>query len=262
MTASHTPTVAIVGRPNVGKSTLFNRLVGKRRAITLKQPGVTRDPIAEEVCWDDQRLRLVDTGGIGGEREIELAARVHEHTLSSVRGADLVVALFDARAGLNPLDSDTVDLLSKVGVPTIFAANKVDGNKQENAPVEFCRLGIDVPLPISAEHNIGIRALRERILDELSALKAEAGSDLKKFQTGLYRILGSLVQEKYGVNPSEASEADLPVALRNAGLAEVRVEKIAGWLIRAQKAKYSPVEAAPGETIRLESEIRTFFEDT
>ena len=101
-----------------------------------------------------------------------------------------------------------------------------------------------------------------RFLDELSALKAEAGSDLKKFQTGLYRILGSLVQEKYGVNPSEASEADLPVALRNAGLAEVRVEKIAGWLIRAQKAKYSPVEAAPGETIRLESEIRTFFEDT
>ena len=99
-----TPLVAIVGRPNVGKSTLFNRLIGKRRAITLDTPGITRDPIVEEVVWEGRRLRLVDTGGLEGEADISLAQQVHEHTVRAIGGADLVVVLFDAREGLRPRD--------------------------------------------------------------------------------------------------------------------------------------------------------------
>jgi GTP-binding protein len=167
-------TVAIVGRPNVGKSTLFNRLVGRRRAITLDTPGVTRDPITAEVEWDGTTLRIVDTGGLGGEAEIALAERVHEHTLRSVRDADLIVVVFDARAGVNPLDRDTVELLQRTRIPILYVANKCDGPRQEDAAAEFCSLGIDPPLAVSAEHGAGIGELRERILSALPAASKAA----------------------------------------------------------------------------------------
>jgi GTP-binding protein len=162
-----TPTVAIVGRPNVGKSTLFNRLVGRRRSITLDTPGVTRDPITADVEWDGRCLRIVDTGGLGGETEIALADRVHEHTVRSVDDADLIVAVFDARAGVSPLDRETVDLLERTGLPILYVANKCEGPRQDEAAADFCSLGIDTPLTVSAEHGAGIGELRERILAAL-----------------------------------------------------------------------------------------------
>jgi GTPase len=171
--SSETPIVAIVGRPNVGKSTLFNRLVGRRRSITLDTPGVTRDPITADVEWDHRRLRVVDTGGLGGETEISLADRVHEHTLSSVGEADLIVAVFDARAGVSPLDRETVDLLQRTGLPILYVANKCDGPRQDEAAADFCSLGIDTPLTVSAEHGAGIGELRESILAALPPAPAE-----------------------------------------------------------------------------------------
>jgi len=167
------PTVAIVGRPNVGKSTLFNRLVGRRRSITLDTPGVTRDPISADVEWGGRRLRIVDTGGLGGETEIALADRVHQHTLRSVSGADLIVVVFDARAGASPLDRETVDLLQRTGLPILHVANKCDGPRQEEAAADFCSLGIDMPLAVSAEHGVGITEMKERILASLPATPGE-----------------------------------------------------------------------------------------
>jgi len=169
------PTVAIVGRPNVGKSTLFNRLVGRRRSITLDTPGVTRDPISADVEWSGRRLRIVDTGGLGGETEIVLAARVHEHTLRSVAGANLIVVVFDARAGASPMDRETVDLLQRTGLPVLHVANKCDGPRQEDAAADFCSLGIDTPLAVSAEHGVGITELKERILAALPVTRAVLG---------------------------------------------------------------------------------------
>jgi GTP-binding protein len=160
-------TVAIVGRTNVGKSTLFNRLVGRRRSITLDTPGVTRDPISEEAVIDGRRLRIVDTGGLGGEAELKLADRVHEHTLRSVQDADLIVVVFDARMGVTPLDRETVELLVRLKVPLLFVANKCDGPAVEEASVEFCALGIDPPLPVSAEHGLGVGELKDAILAAL-----------------------------------------------------------------------------------------------
>ena len=165
--ATAVATVAIVGRTNVGKSTLFNRLVGRRRSITLDTPGVTRDPISEEAVIEGRRLRIVDTGGLGGEAELTLADRVHEHTLRSVQDADLIVVVFDARAGVTPIDRETVELLVRLKVPLLFVANKCDGPAVENTSVEFCALGIDPPLPVSAEHGLGVGELKDAILAAL-----------------------------------------------------------------------------------------------
>ncbi len=162
------PRVVILGRPNVGKSTLFNRLVGRRRSITLNTPGVTRDPITADVRWDGRHLQLVDTGGLSGEREIELAEGVHAHTVNSLRGADLAIVLFDVRAGVSPIDRETVALIDRLGVPAVFAANKAESSDSETAVLDFCRLGIDSPLPVSAEHGLGVAALRERVLERLN----------------------------------------------------------------------------------------------
>jgi GTP-binding protein len=157
--------LAIVGRPNVGKSTLFNRLLGRRRAITLDEPGITRDPIVEPMDLEGMPLDLVDTGGLGGEADIALADRVHEHTVRAIGASDILIVLFDARSGLGPLDRDTVDLVSRSGLPAIYVANKGEGRASEDTALEFCALGIDPPLVISAEHGHGISELRSMIAD-------------------------------------------------------------------------------------------------
>ncbi|MBI5505617.1 MAG: ribosome biogenesis GTPase Der [Deltaproteobacteria bacterium] len=158
--------VAIVGRPNVGKSTLFNRLIRKRRAITLDTPGITRDPIAEPVTWDGIALELVDTGGLGGEADIDLADLVHQHTVRAIAGSELLVVLFDVREGLSPLDRETVELVSRSRVPAIYVCNKSEGRAAEDAALEFCALGIDPPMLVSAEHGLGITELHLAILEQ------------------------------------------------------------------------------------------------
>jgi GTPase len=155
--------VAIVGRPNVGKSTLFNRLLGRRRAITLDQPGITRDPIIEPVDWEGLPIDLVDTGGLRGEAEITLADRVHEHTVRAIGASDILVVLFDVKTGLSPLDRETVDLVTKSGLPAVYVANKGEGRASEATALEFCALGIDPPMVISAEHGHGTSDLRSAI---------------------------------------------------------------------------------------------------
>ncbi len=177
METSQLPRVAIVGRPNVGKSTLFNRLLRRRRAITLDVPGVTRDAVGETVDWDGRQVRLVDTGGLGGESDIVLASQVHEHTLKVISASDLLIVLLDARSGLNPLDRETVELVMASGKPAVFVANKADGSAQHDSLSEFCELGIDPPLGVSAEHGIGITELKMAVSQLLQDAEDRASSD-------------------------------------------------------------------------------------
>ncbi len=176
--------VAIVGRPNVGKSTLFNRILGHRRAITLDQPGITRDPIVEPLDWDGLPIDLVDTGGLRGEAEIALADRVHEHTVRAIGASDILVVLFDVKTGLSPLDRETVDLVIKSGLPAVYVATKGEGRASETTALEFCALGIDAPLVISAEHGHGISELRSQIEEIAEGLierrEPVAGADLEE----------------------------------------------------------------------------------
>jgi len=155
------PMVAIVGRPNVGKSTLFNRLVGERRAIVDDMPGVTRDRNYAEAQWSDRKFLLVDTGGMETDSVDQLERSVQAQSRLAVVEADVVVFLFDGKDGLNPLDRGAVDELRRSNKPIFFAVNKLDSQRRGDNLYEFFALGLDRLYAISAEHGLGISELMD-----------------------------------------------------------------------------------------------------
>jgi GTP-binding protein len=169
------PVVAIVGRPNVGKSTLFNRLVGERKAIVDDTPGVTRDRNYAEAEWDGRRYLLVDTGGIESESADDLERSVQAQSRQALAEADAIVFLFDGKGGLNPLDREVVDRLRGAGKPTFFAVNKLDSQRREANLYEFFALGLDPLYAISAEHGLGIAELMDQVIAGLSTDASAAG---------------------------------------------------------------------------------------
>jgi GTP-binding protein len=146
------PTIAIVGRPNVGKSTLFNRLVGRRTAIVRDVPGVTRDRLYGLVSQGRWQATVVDTGGFDPSGVEPLIEGVRRQVLAAVDEADLVLFVVDARAGLTALDLELGRTLRRTGRPVVLVANKVDGGNSEAFTPELYRLGFGEPWPVSAEH--------------------------------------------------------------------------------------------------------------
>lgn len=157
------PIVAIVGRPNVGKSTLFNRLAGKRQAIVEDKPGVTRDRIYAECSWDDHRFLLIDTGGFDPGSKFPLQRQIAFQVEEAIQEADIILFLMDGQEGLLPGDCEIADLLRKAAKPVFFVVNKIDGEKQEDRQFEFYALGIAPLFTISAEHGRRIGDLMEEI---------------------------------------------------------------------------------------------------
>ena len=162
------PVVALVGRPNVGKSTLFNRLSRRRKAVVDNTPGVTRDRNFAQVKWQGSPFLLVDTGGIDPSEKEGIVGRVQEQTRLAIAEADLVVFLFDGKEGLNPADAQAVDLLRRSDTPVFFAINKIDGDKQELTSNEFYTLGLTSFFPISAAHGRGVSDLLDTVVKTFS----------------------------------------------------------------------------------------------
>ncbi len=165
------PIVAIVGRPNVGKSRLFNRFVRSARSIVADQPGVTRDRIYADTTLDgvreDREIVLVDTGGFDPASEDPIMRGVVEQTQLAIDEADVIVFMVDGRAGLMPEDHDIAKLLRKNGKPMVLAVNKVDGPKQDTLMHEFHRMGIEDMFPISAAHGRNVGELAEHVVELL-----------------------------------------------------------------------------------------------
>lgn len=162
------PLVAIVGRPNVGKSTLFNRFVGRRMAIVDDQAGVTRDRLFGEARCGGRVFRIVDTGGIEIDSSDTLLAGVRQQTQAAIDEADLVLFLLDSASGLTPPDEEVAQLLRRAGKPTLAAANKVDCPQHEARVAELYALGFDHILPVSAEHANGFSDLVDAIIERLN----------------------------------------------------------------------------------------------
>ncbi len=148
--------VAIVGRPNTGKSTLFNRLTHTRKAIVDPTPGVTRDRNYGEVTWDGKEFTLVDTGGFEPDSTGELVSKMGQQTHLAMEEADAVIFLMDGRAGLTPADHEGVGRLRKMEKTVFYVVNKIDGPEHEDLAMDFYRLGLDTVHTISAEHGYGI----------------------------------------------------------------------------------------------------------
>lgn len=155
------PLVAIVGRPNVGKSTLFNRIAGGRRALVDDLPGVTRDRNYAQVTWEGRSFTLVDTAGFVAGDESSLEEQTRQQILLAVEEADIILFLADAKFGLHPEDTSLVNLLRKTSKPRFFAVNKIDSRAQERNMTDFFELGVDRIYPVSAAHGYGIESLME-----------------------------------------------------------------------------------------------------
>ncbi len=158
------PTVAIIGRPNVGKSTLFNRLVGKRLALVDDQPGVTRDRREGDAELLGVPFRIIDTAGFEDEDAASLPGRMRVQTEAAVREADVALFMIDARAGITPLDEEVARWVRSSGTPVVLLANKVEGRAAEPGVHEAMALGLGDPVPFSAEHGEGIADLFEALL--------------------------------------------------------------------------------------------------
>ena len=169
------PLVAIVGRPNVGKSTLFNRLSRARRAIVDDQPGVTRDRNYNQVTWRRHGFVLVDTGGLEPDERDGLKGRILRQTLTAVDEADVIVFLLDGRTGPTPLDTAAAELLRQSPKPVFHAVNKLDTGPRESDLYEFYRLGVDRLFPLSAEHGLGVADLMQEVVDALPQGRPGAG---------------------------------------------------------------------------------------
>ena len=167
------PTVAVVGRPNVGKSTLFNRLVGQRLALVDDRPGVTRDRREGEVRLAGLHFRVVDTAGLEDAAADSLTGRMRAQTEAAIADADAVMFLIDARAGILPADRPFADLVRRTGVPVVLVANKAEGGAGLAGAYEAFSLGLGDPIPLSAEHGEGLGDLA----DALAAVLPEADEE-------------------------------------------------------------------------------------
>jgi GTP-binding protein len=223
------PLVAVVGQPNVGKSTLFNRLIGQRRSIVGDEPGITRDRIYGEVEWSGERFSIVDTGGIIPDDDAGIPAEIFKQAGFAIDDAQAIIWVVDARAGLTPLDEELAKLLRATGKRVLVAANKSERARVEAEAGEFYRFGFEEVFPVSAEQGIGLGDLLDALVKDL---KFEI-SDLK------FQISDS--------KASEISKRELRLAI--IGRPNVGKSSLLNRLIGEERVIVSPVAGTTRDAI-------------
>ncbi|EHI98417.1 GTP-binding protein engA [Clostridium sp. DL-VIII] len=171
------PIVAIVGRPNVGKSTLFNRLAGKRISIVQDTPGVTRDRVYAEAEWLNYSFTMIDTGGIEPERDDIIVKQMRRQANIAIETADVIVFIVDGKEGLTPADNEVAAMLRKSKKPVVLVVNKVDSLKEEDNAWEFYNLGIGDPVTISASQGLGLGDMLDKVVENIDKSVYEEEED-------------------------------------------------------------------------------------
>ena len=228
--AAALPLVAVVGQPNVGKSTLFNRLIGQRRSIVGDEPGITRDRIYGEVEWAGSRFSIVDTGGIIPDDDAIIPANIFKQAGFAIDDAQAIVWVVDARLGLTPLDEELARLLRATGKRVLVAANKSEGARVEAEAAEFYRFGFEEVFPVSAEQGIGLGELLDALVKDLESENSNLNSESE--------ILNLR---------SEVSERELRLAI--VGRPNVGKSSLLNRLIGEERVIVSPVAGTTRDAI-------------
>lgn len=234
------PLIAIVGRPNVGKSTLFNRLVGGRPALVHDSPGLTRDRRYGEFEYFARHIRVVDTGGLDPAAETEvIGAGIHRQARAALGEADGIILVVDARAGITPLDQEVVIMLRKLGKPVLVAANKIDSSKTDELVHELHALGMGEPHAISAAHGRGVDDLVQAVVDTLGIepnLEEPEEEDFGPQDVG---------EEEEGAPPMSSTQLDRPLRIAFVGKPNAGKSSLVNRLLGAER---SLVHDVPGTT--------------
>lgn len=199
---SSRPVVAIVGRPNVGKSALFNRLLGRRQALVEEVPGTTRDRLYGEVTWRGEQIRVVDTGGLDPEAEEGYPELIRRQVEQAVAEASVLLFVVDAKDGVLPTDQEVADVLRRSGKPVFLLANKVDNEERREAAVQFYELGLGEPIPVSAQHGTGVAEVLDRLLEALPPAPEEAPVEVPRLaivgrpNVGKSLLLNAILKEE------------------------------------------------------------------
>ena len=224
--------VAMIGRPNVGKSTLFNRLVGKRLALVDDTPGVTRDRREAKACLGGMDFIAIDTAGLEEDGKTKLATRMRQQTDIAIKESDFVLFMIDARAGVTPLDKFFADILRKDGTPVILLCNKCEGRAAQAGVFESYKLGLGDPVAISAEHGEGLSELIEAfdqvILDNNLQIEEEPDDVISKSVS----IRGEVSDEE-----AAATEVDsgLPLQMAIVGRPNVGKSTLVNYLLGEER---------------------------
>ena len=196
------PVVSIVGRPNAGKSTLFNRITRKKDALVDNFPGVTRDRHYGDATWNDVAFTLIDTGGFLIDDEDAFAGEIRFQIDQALEDSDAVILLLDGSSGLSPFDADIIDILREVSIPVFYAVNKIDGIEKEDSQYDFYSLGIETLYSLSAEHGYGVPDFLDDLVSVLPESAEEDSSDVIKLavvgrpNTGKSSLINRILGEK------------------------------------------------------------------
>jgi GTP-binding protein len=253
--------IAIVGRPNVGKSALFNRIAGRRIAIVHGHPGITRDRILAKCEIHGLRFRLWDTGGIVGAGETQLAADVQAEAARAMEGSDLILFVVDGQDGLNPMDRELGRMIRKLAKPVLLLVNKIDDPKHEERADEFSALGFENVLPISAAHGRGIPELAEKIVGLLPSEKTQRPTPDVHRSTAKDFASEAFSDETL----PELAAADQPMAIAIVGRPNAGKSSLINALLRDRRTIVSEIPGTTRDAIDIDYEHdgkRYLFVDT
>jgi GTPase len=246
-------TLAIVGRPNVGKSTLFNRLVGSRRAIVGDEPGITRDRLYGEAEWTGRTLRVIDTGGIIPDDRQLIPAEIFRQARVALEEADAIVMVVDGRTELASPDIDLARLLLRTGKPLLLAVNKMDTPQIEPYAEEFRRLGIKELFPISAENGDGIAELLEHVLDVIPAGEGVTGTTppVESQEPQIPRLRSVAARDLTSLGMTEETNVEIPRETKVAIIGRPNVGKstLLNALTGTSRAIVSPVAGTTRDAV-------------
>jgi GTP-binding protein len=256
MTLNHKlPTVCIVGRTNVGKSTLFNALAGRRKAVVKDQPGVTRDRYYEVVTRFDFPFTLIDTGALVGEENIALHQSVRAQSELAIKQSDVVIVVFDGLHGLHPLDSEVVDLIRQIGNPAIYVANKCEKPSAALTSTELYGLGLEQIIPISAAHRRGIRDLMAKLSELVAPPELSLANSADESGEGADREDFASDGTGEEMNPEDSGNAPLedpnsPINIAIIGKPNVGKSTFVNALLGEERMIVSPIAGTTRDSIK------------